>query len=157
MGAIATIIQAAKDRRIASIILIAPRIKLFNSIIVRAIIESGKTLSEAIESTETIYSVEIKGKKGKGHRTYRFSKKYLKELRDIDIVNYLKQVKIPTLILRGTEDDVVPKEEVEEACKANKVVRHIPINGAGHTFKNSEDKDKLISAVLQWYETIMKK
>ena len=157
IGATATIIQAAKDRRIASIILIAPRIKPSNSIIVRAIIESGKTLSEAIESTETIYSVEIKGKKGKGRRTYRFSKKYLEELRDIDIVGYLKQVKIPTLILRGTGDNIVPKEEVGEACKANKVVRHIPINGAGHTFKNSEDKDKLISKILQWYESINEK
>ncbi len=109
-----------------------------------------------MESTETIYSIEIKGKKGKGRRTYRFSKEYLEEMRDIDIVGYLKQVKIPTLILRGTEDDVVPKEEVEEACKANKVVRHIPINGAGHTFKNSEDKDKLISEILQWYESMKK-
>jgi alpha/beta superfamily hydrolase len=154
IGATATIVQAAKDRRVASIILIAPRIKPSNSIIVRAIMESGKTLSEAIESTETIYSVEIKGKRGKGRRTYRFSKEYLEELRDIDIVGYLKQVKIPTLILRGTEDDIVPKEEVEEACKANKVVRHIPINGAGHTFKNSEDKDKLISEILQWYESM---
>ena len=154
IGATATIIQAAKDRRVASIILIAPRIKPSNSIIVRAIIESGKTLSEAIESTETIYSVELKGKKGKGSRTYRFSKEYLEELRDTDIVGYLKQVKIPTLILRGTEDDVVPKEEVEEACKSNKVVRHIPINRAGHTFKNSEDKDKLISEILQWHQSI---
>ena len=156
IGATATIIQAAKDRRIASIILIAPRIKPSNSIIVKAIIEGGKTLSEAIESTETIYSVEIKGKKGKGRRTYRFSKKYLEELRDIDIVGYLKQVKIPTLILRGTEDNIIPEDEVEEACKANKVVRHIPINGAGHTFKNSEDKDKLISKILQWYESMKK-
>jgi len=154
IGATATIIQAAKDRRIASIILIAPRIKPSNSIIVKEIRASGKTLSGAIESTETIYSVEIKGKKGKGRRTYRFSKVYLEEMRDIDILGYLKQVKIPTLILRGTEDDVVPKEEVEEACKANKVVRHIPINGAGHTFKNSEDRDNLISEILQWYESI---
>jgi pimeloyl-ACP methyl ester carboxylesterase len=156
IGATATIIQAAKDRRIASIILIAPRIKPSNSIIVKEIIESGKTLSEAIESTETIYSVEIRGKTGKGRRTYRFSKRYLEELRDIDIVGYLKQVKIPTLILRGTKDDVVPKEEVEEACKANKVVRHISINGAGHTFKNSKDRDKLKSEILQWYEFINK-
>jgi alpha/beta superfamily hydrolase len=154
IGATATIIQAAKDRRIASIILIAPRIKPSNSIIVKAIIASGKTLSEAIESTETSYSVEIKGKKGKGRRTYRFSKKYLEELRDIDIVGYLNQIKIPTLILRGTEDDVLPKEEVKEACKANEVVRYIAIKGAGHTFKNSEDKDKLISEILQWYEAI---
>ena len=157
IGATATVIQAAKDKRIASIILIAPRIKTSNSIIVKEIIESGKTLSEAIESTETSYSVKIKGKKGKGHRTYRFSKRYLEELRDIDIVGYLKQVKIPTLILRGTEDDVVPKEEVKEACKANEVVRHIAIKGAGHTFKNSEDTDKLISKILQWYESIMKR
>lgn len=154
IGATAAIIQAAKDRRIASIILIAPRIKSSNSIIVKAIIEGGKTLSEAIESTDTIYSIEIKGKKGKGRRTYRFSKEYLEELRDIDIVGYLKQVKIPTLILRGTEDNIVPEEEVEEACMANKVVKYIPINGAGHTFKKSEDKDKLISKILQWYESI---
>jgi alpha/beta superfamily hydrolase len=157
IGATATIIQAAKDRRIASIILIAPRMKPSNSIIVKAIIESGKTLPDAIESTETSYSIEIKGKKGKGRRTYRFSKKYLEELRDIDIVGYLNQIKIPILILRGTEDDIVPEEEVEEACKANMEVEHIAINGAGHTFKKSEEKDKLISEILQWYESIMKR
>ncbi|MCK4347584.1 MAG: hypothetical protein KAW47_03115, partial [Thermoplasmatales archaeon] len=27
---------------------------------------------------------------------------------------------------------------------------------AGHTFKNSEDKDKLISEILQWYESMMR-
>lgn len=154
MGASATIIQAAKDRRIVSIILIAPRIKPSNSIIVKAIIESGKTLSEAIDSTDSFYFVEIKGKKGKGRKTYSFSKKYLEDLKDIDIVGYLKQVKIPTLILRGTNDNIVSMEEVEEACKANKVVRHIQISGAGHTFKKSEEKNKVISKILQWYESI---
>lgn len=159
IGSISAIIQAAKNGRINSLILIAPRIIALNSIIVRAIKESGETLSQIIESSETVYpyKVEIKDKTGEKSKIYSLSKEYLKELRDIKIIDYLKRINIPILIFRGTKDNIVDKQEIKEGCRANKLTTYIPIEGAGHTFNNLEHQDILIFKMLQWCDNIKSK
>ena len=130
-GASATIIQTAKDSRIGSIMLIAPRLILANSIIVKAIIATGKTLCEVLEAHNTVYPyvVEIKGRKE--NRYYYFNKEYLEELRDLDISKYLRQIQVPMAIIGGTLD----------------------YEGAGHTFWRNEHRVQLLAYLTNWYIT----
>lgn len=145
MGGTATIIQAAKDRRIGSIILIAPRIIPSNSIIVKEIEKKEKTPFEIIDFLDLpeVYSVDI------GKKRYDFSRRYLQELRDINVLTYLKQLQLPTFILHGTEDHIVSKKDVEEACQANRRIKYIPIKQAGHNFRKSDNKKKLIRQICK--------
>lgn len=155
-GATATIIRAAADRRIESVILIAPRIQLSNSAIVTAIKASGKTISDIIEAPDTVYPYPVERKGRKESRVYYFSRDYLMELRDLDIIGYIQKIEVPVLILLGTEDNKVHSEEVQQACKANNLVSFAYIEGAGHTFRSEEHRSKLITRILQWYESFFK-
>ena len=98
-GASVTIIQTARDSRIGSVMLIAPRLILANSIIVKAITATGKTLCEILQAPDTVYPYVVEMKGRKESRFYYFNKEYLEELRDLDILHYLKQIQAPIAIL----------------------------------------------------------
>jgi len=152
-GASATIIQTAKDSRIGSIMLIAPRLILANSIIVKAIIATGKTLCEVLEAHNTVYPyvVEIKGRKE--NRYYYFNKEYLEELRDLDISKYLRQIQVPMAIIGGTLDDNVTRGEISQASEINTSISLCFIEGAGHTFWRNEHRVQLLAYLTNWYIT----
>jgi pimeloyl-ACP methyl ester carboxylesterase len=153
-GASSTIIQSARDSRIGSVMLIAPRLILANSIIVKAIEATGKTLSQILSEPDTIYPyvVEIKGRKE--NRSYYFNKEYLEELRDLDIFQYLKQIQVPIAMSVGTLDDNVTQEELHQASIINTATSLFLIEGAGHTFWRNEHRIQLFAYLMNWYATL---
>ena len=152
-GASATIIQTARDSRIGSIMLIAPRLILANSIIVKAIAATGKTLCEILQAPDTVYPYVVEMKCRKESRFYYFNKEYLEELRDLDILQYLKQIQAPIAILAGALDDNVTQEEIHEAGKINAAISLFFVEGAGHTFWRNEHRVQLLSYLMNWYTT----
>jgi alpha-beta hydrolase superfamily lysophospholipase len=155
-GATAAIIGAAADRRIESLILIAPRIQLSNSIIAKAISAHGKTISDIIETPDTVYPYQVEIKGQKESEVFYFSRDYLIELRDLDIPAFLQKIEVPVLILLGTEDYKIQKEEVQQACNVNSLVYLEYIEGAGHSFRNEEHRSRLIAQIVNWYKSLFK-
>lgn len=150
-GASSTIIQTASDRRIESIMLIAPRLILANSIIVKAIAAVGTTLNEILSAPATAYpyAVEIKGIKQK--RVYHFDKEYLEELRDLDILTYLRRIRVPIAIFAGTLDTNVTQDEIDQGIKINTSIKLFFVQGADHMFWCHEHRIHLISHLTNWY------
>ena len=154
-GATATIIQTARDSRIGSIMLIAPRLILAYSIIVKSIMATGKTLCEILCTANTVYPyvVEIKGRKE--NRCYYFNKEYLEELRDLDIFQYLKQIQMPIAILVGTLDNNVTQDEIHQASQVNTAISLFFVEGAGHTFWRKEHRAQLLAYLINWYTNLV--
>jgi alpha-beta hydrolase superfamily lysophospholipase len=151
-GATAAAIYGASDRRIESVILIAPRLNLAYSIIVQSINESGKSLSQLIEAPDTVYPFAVRISGQKESKTHYFSKTYLEEFRDLDIYSSLKSIEAPIAIFVGTEDRNVREEEVKLACKIKKSISLVYLEGAGHTFWRKDQRTRLIFEILSWYK-----
>ena len=153
-GASSTIIQTAKDNRVESLVLIAPRLILANSLIVKSVIAAKKTLSEILSAHDTVYpyAVEIKGHKES--ISYSFNKEYLEELRDLDILQYLKRIRVPIAIFMGTSDHNVTQDEIYQASRTNPYISLSFIEGAGHTFWRNEHRVQLLSALMNWYTAL---
>jgi pimeloyl-ACP methyl ester carboxylesterase len=145
-GGTAAIRQAAFDRRIKSLLLIAPRIDNRNSIIVKAVEEKeGRSLGQILKDPHIPfpYYVSIEG------RPFVFSKRHLEELDDKEIIlDCLKAITIPIIVFRGTQDKKVPESEIDLAWNSNNAIQRVTVAG-GHTFKNSTDN--LIDSVFNHY------
>lgn len=140
-GGTATILRAAYDKRIESIVLIAPRIYPVRSTMAKKIENKySKPIGEITENQEVIYPVEVEI----DNEPHCFSKTYVKELATLDVIGKLKRIKRPILILHGDEDEIVEIEEgraVELMSESS--ATFFPINGADHflSHKSSHDKD----------------
>ena len=135
-GGTAAIRQAAFDRRIKSLLLIAPKIVTRQSIIVKAVEEKeGRSIDRVLKDPHTPfpYSVSIEG------RPFAFSRRYLEELSDNEIILHcLKAITIPIIVFRGRQDKKVTEAEIDLAWNANNTIQRVTVEG-GHTFKNSTD------------------
>jgi len=60
------------------------------------------------------------------------------------------EVKVPWLLVHGTEDDVVPIEDSQEIfAHANEPKKLVEIPGANHVFSDDGEKP-MIDAVIDW-------
>jgi pimeloyl-ACP methyl ester carboxylesterase len=152
-GATVVVIQAAVDKRIESLVLIAPRLQLSNSVVIRKINKSGRSLSELIDAPDTAYPFAVEMGGDKENKTCYFSKAYLKEFRDLDIYHLLKFIEVPIAIFVGTDDRHVSEEEARQACSLNSSISLVFLQGAGHTFWKDEQRIRLTSEILSWYKS----
>jgi alpha-beta hydrolase superfamily lysophospholipase len=61
------------------------------------------------------------------------------------------EIKVPWLLVHGTEDDVVPIEETHEIFKkANEPKKRVVIDGADHVFSSEEASAEMVEAVVTW-------
>lgn len=101
--------------------------------------------------------------------THKFEARYLDHLIDVyptrkDIyqklspINSVEKLSCPVLLLQGSEDKVVPKEQAEvmfEALKRKKIpTAYILFDGEGHGFRNSENIKKALESELYFYSKI---
>ena len=147
-GGTAAILQVARDERIKSIILVAPRIYPSKSTVARKIEKKyNKTLSEIIKDPKLKYPITTEFRSGKRS----FSRQYVEELAILDVIVHLKQVKVPIVMLHGNKDQIVNMGETKHAFQAaNKPKEFIEIDGADHTFSNPVQMEEMISKALQW-------
>lgn len=146
-GGTATILRAAKDKRIESIVLIAPRIYPSMSTMARKIEgKYCKTLNELITDPKVIYPVEVEI----GGKLQRFSKTYVKELATLEVIDKLKRIMCPILILHGDKDKIVDIEEGKAAEVANKsFATFFPIIDADHNF-SGEYFNEALRIISSW-------
>lgn len=73
----------------------------------------------------------------------------------IDVQGRFAKRDIPALIVRGTEDSVVPLSHAEEfvatAKKQGREHRYLPIEGAGHGYNSIAQRELLMKETLAWF------
>ena len=79
------------------------------------------------------------------------SRKYMDEMNRIDsVVNEAPKIKVPWLLVHGTEDDVVPLQDSKDIlAKANDPKELVEIPGSNHVFAG-EFAQKMIDTVVPW-------
>lgn len=78
-------------------------------------------------------------------RPFKFSPKYPKSAIDIDIYGEIEKIKIPMLIIHGTDDKIVGIEYAKNAIKASvsSASKLVVLEGAGHGFNKEQFKEAM--------------
>jgi len=151
MGGTVTILQAARDPRVEFIVIVSPRIFPLNHSIVK---KSGKSIDELIKLAPITHSLFEDGTEWH----YPISRRYLEDIKAIHVLDAIRRIEIPFLIVHGTEDKVVNIKESRRAFEmANEPKKLIEIKGADHAFSNSQDERKMIRSVLRGLKRGLKK
>ena len=106
----------------------------------------------------------IKGKKSDG-REYKVGKKFIEELKTLNVIPYLEKIQSPTLLIHGENDAVVPfshSERLLNFLKCPKKLEKIP--KVCHAFKNKDfttdynlnAQQKAIKLTVKWLEKWLK-
>jgi len=82
-------------------------------------------------------------------------KELFKEITTLDIRPFMKFIKTPTLILRGSEDEVVGLERDKQAAKLLNA-EYIIIEKGDHNFMNRESEKELIRQTIDWFNKRLK-
>lgn len=79
------------------------------------------------------------------------SSAYMTDLRNLNsLTEYGAQIRVPWLLVHGTEDDVVPIQDSRDIfARANEPKRLIELPGANHVFAG-EHADKMVVQVAEW-------
>jgi len=88
-------------------------------------------------------------------KTLIAGKELFKEMTTLDIRPFMKLVKIPTLILRGSVDEVVWFENDEEATKLINAEYKI-IEKGDHNFIDRDSEKELIKQTIEWFKKWLK-
>lgn len=85
------------------------------------------------------------------------SQEYMDDMARIgSVINEAPKIKIPWLLVHGTEDDVVPIQESRDIlARANEPKQFVELNGANHVFAG-EHTAPMISNVVNWVQTRFK-
>ena len=79
------------------------------------------------------------------------SQEFMDDMARIDsVLNEAPKIKVPWLLVHGTEDDVVPPEESREIfARANEPRQLIELNGANHVFAG-DHTSPMVAEVVKW-------
>jgi hypothetical protein len=77
-------------------------------------------------------------------------KELFKEMTTLDIRPFMKFVKIPTLVLRGSEDEVVGLGKDKEAVKLLNAEYKL-IEKGDHNFMDKQSEKELIRQTIEWF------
>jgi pimeloyl-ACP methyl ester carboxylesterase len=148
-GSVAAVLQTAEDARIRQLLLVAPRLEPRKSMTTAAIeAYCGKKLDRIISSGTTEFPVcPIM----LGGIEYKFSRAYLEDLLNTDVLAAIERVQVPVTILRGTNDKRISDEEMRAAVARNPRITYIPLPDAGHSFGSTGQRDALCRELLRAY------
>jgi len=102
-----------------------------------------------IKSHEGAFAVFRDSKK-----RFKIGKGFWKDIETLNIYNYLKKTRCPTLILHGNKDRVVPLNDSEDAMKILKSgdKKLEVVKGAGHDFSRPLDRTRIVESSLSWFK-----
>ena len=85
------------------------------------------------------------------------SQEYMDDMARIgSVLDEAPKIKVPWLLLHGTEDDVVPiQESCEIFARANEPKQFVELRGANHVFAG-EHTAPMVSEVVKWVQTRFK-
>ena len=139
MGAAAVLMAMKNKPEVRTLVFWGPG-WYFNGITRYNTPENRKTVKE-----EGVFYV----KQGFTGKTMVAGREHFSELTTLDIRPYMKFVKIPTLILRGSEDEVVGSDRDEEAMQLLNAEYKIVKKG-DHSFTDKDSEKELIKLTINW-------
>lgn len=93
----------------------------------------------------------------KTETSFKIGKEFLKDVRKTNIINGVKSVKCPILLIQGTEDEVIGTEGSKQIYSGANQPKEIKmIEGANHTFDNLEHEKEVIQLSLDWFNKWLK-
>lgn len=67
-------------------------------------------------------------------------------------LNALREIRVPVLIVNGSEDESVPISHAKRVYEcSNKPKKLVVVNGADHAFSSDENKKELIKETAEWF------
>lgn len=117
-GVVSTLYAAAHPDKVHKLMLIFPAYVLFDDV-------KETYASFGVSSPDDLPAVIT-------HRNARLGRRYLADALKIDINAELKKVTAPTLIIHGTEDDVVPYRYAVSASQTIPDAQLVTVQGGGH-------------------------
>ncbi|MBI3032340.1 alpha/beta fold hydrolase [Candidatus Woesearchaeota archaeon] len=139
-GGKAIFVAAGKSRRIKVLTLVAPAI-------------DGKTLQKlkygekGIRKWKEEGKIKYDGKCGKQDLYYTF----YEDLKHFNYVGIARHVKIPTLIIHGDEDTIVPVSHSQKLFKELDGFKQLEvIIGCNHFFERGSDREQLYDLTVNW-------
>ncbi len=142
------------------ILLNDPRIKAIApwsaNIHVRDVFEGlyGKEMLKELE--EKGYSTYISHTTGEKSVVGRNFWEEVKKIGDIP-ENKIKEIKCPILIIQGDKDEYFNVKIAEDLYNlANEPKKLVIVEGANHTFTNSEHQKQLVNSILDWFNKYLK-
>ncbi|MEM1587901.1 MAG: YqiA/YcfP family alpha/beta fold hydrolase [Candidatus Bathyarchaeia archaeon] len=115
---------------------------------------------KALVTLATPYKIDFIFKKGEDYYVLPSGKKvtkdFLKDLQKYNLLNCIKNLTSPILIIHGESDEVAPVEHAYKLFKAAKEPKRIEIiKGANHTFSNIEHLNKVVELSLSWFKVYL--
>lgn len=139
-GGKAVFVAAGKSRRIKVLTLVAPAI-------------DGKALQKLTYGEKGIRQwkedgkIKYDGKHGKHDLFYTF----FEDLKHFNYVGIARHVKIPTLIIHGDEDTIVPVSHSQKLFKELDGFKQLEvILGCNHFFERETDRQQLYDLTVAW-------
>jgi len=133
-----------------------------------AIFRKKTALGKRVLSKESARELEktgfVKGRKSNG-REYKVGKKFVEELKTLEIIPYTKNISCPTFLVHGDSDTVVPFNQSERLLNFLKEPKKLEkINGAYHAWKNKDfstdynfkAQQKAIQLTAEWFKKWLK-
>jgi len=88
-------------------------------------------------------------------KVYTAGKELFKEITSLDSRPYMKFVKIPALILRGSKDEIVGLSKDEEVSKLLNAEYKL-IEKGDHNFTDKDSEKELIKSTINWFNKWLK-
>lgn len=88
-----------------------------------------------------------------GPPTFRWLHQTMRAIKRVSKQSYLEQINIPTIILGGSNDGIVPFEEFEDMSNKFRAGQLIPLYGARHEILHEEDifREPALAAILAFF------
>lgn len=134
-GGLASLLAAQKSKDLNTLVLKAPVSNEQHNILARVV---GKSL---VQIKEQGYS-EYCGRK--------LNYSFFEDSQKIDGYENMDQIKIPTLIVHGDADDVVPIEQSKKAASLIKGCKLEIIEGEGHNFSGPGQFEKMVRLIAEF-------
>ncbi|MCX8200178.1 MAG: alpha/beta fold hydrolase, partial [Candidatus Micrarchaeota archaeon] len=85
----------------------------------------------------------------------RLDYKFYEDGIQLDGYKRFSSIEIPTLILHGTNDTVVPLKQSEELAHTLKNVHLIRVNGASHSLFTLRKGDEALDSTVAWFKAYL--
>jgi esterase/lipase len=147
LGGSICIIEAAKNKKIIAVISLA-------SVTYIQKMKGGKFSEEVV--TEVMKKGKLIYKKGK--KKYILTKEFFEDLEKYDVLDLVKKIKVPILVLHGKNDEKINYKEAKKLYDNSKKLKKLMIiKGADHKFSSKESREQIVKSVIKFLSMLNNK
>jgi esterase/lipase len=144
MGGTVCVMEAARDERVKFVVPISAPVHL------------GDSFKDYLAAMNTRkMKGEIQFYKEPTKEWLTVSKRFLNDLKKINLLKDVKMIHAPILFIHGTKDESVPITETEKLfVEANAPKEFVLVHGADHVFDGKEHLEVLLDEIKEWVKRV---